>query len=329
MASRILLAALAVLAVAVLLVLAFHGGTSALRQRFCVDGTSNITALDIAINNGITCFRTDIYLNQQEIGLVSNVTASGGDYLGILDYATVGAQPSPSGCISGCNWTLDQWNASVYNAVADYPEVHTWEIWNEPLIQNFVSGYENGSALDYFNMVKSASQIIKSRDPNDTIVCFGGPQVFPFSTFQAEYQFSVQVWSYGASSYCDAVSLHAYSEPYYDLNQPVYSSGATLAQEYNYTLGLMENLTRKPIWVTETGIPSDNWTAGLNNSLQNQATFLEQDMNLFSSHPFVARVYWFHLFGNGSDGDFGLLNQTLQPKPAWYSFLQFAHRGIG
>ncbi len=298
-------------------------------QQFCLDASSNATAMTYAVENGITCFRADIGLNQGEMNFISNVTKAGGSYLGILDYVTLGAQTSRYGCAANCNWNLSTWNATVAQALAEYPEVHQWEIYNEPLIRQFMGGYENGSALNYFNMIRSASEIIRGRDPNATIVCFGGAQTFPFSVMQNEYQFYAQVWGYGASRYCDAISLHSYILPYYSLNQSL-PGNATIAEELNYTVNLYENLTGKPIWITETGLPSNsNYTLGLNFTGQEQNTFLQQDMGFYSSYPFVKRIYWFHLEGSVARGlDYGLLNgTTLQPKPSWYSFLYFAHNG--
>jgi hypothetical protein len=297
-------------------------------QQFCLNGDQNATVMRYAIANGVKCFRADIYNSEGEITFVANATKAGAQYIGILDYATVGAQPSISGCISGCNWTLDTWNASIATAVADYPEIHVWEIYNEPLGANFASGYENRNASHYFNMIKSAYSIIKNNNPNATIVCFGGAQmfssVFSSNSVQNEFLFYQQVWKYGAAKYCDAISLHAYNQPYYNFSQIV-DNGETLEQSYNNTLNMYENLTGKPIWITETGIPSNNWTAGINYSEQKQAAFLRQDFDFFASHQFVKRIYWFHLIGYANRGeDYGLLNMTtMQPKPAWYSFLYF------
>ncbi len=292
-------------------------------QQFCVNGPGNATMTGFALSHGIECFRTDISLNPNEVSSISNESAKGAQYLGILDYVTLGAQPSQSGCVSGCNWTLATWNASVASAVANYPEVNEWEIYNEPLAGLFVSGYDNGSALNYFNMIRSASMIIKAKEPNATIVCFGGAQMYPAQSIEYEYPFYQQVWAYGASKYCDAISLHTYSLPYYNLNQTVIGN-VTLAQFYNYTLFLYENLTGKPIWITETGITSNNWTAGLNLSQQKQASFLNQDVILLSEHQYVKKIYWFDLEDAPSGGqEYGLLNGSMQPKPAWYSFLHF------
>ena len=304
------------------------GNSTRFNQSFCLNAVQNSTAVLFSISNGTSCFRIDVRLNYTEAGFVSNMSAHGADFLGILDYDTVGAHPSGTGCVAGCNWTLDTWNSSVREALKEYPEIHEWEIYNEPLVSNFASGYENGSARDYFNMIKSAYAIIKSTEPNATIVCFGGAQLFPVSAFEYEYPFYKKVWEYGASKYCSAVSLHIYSLPYYSLSQQV-APGVTLEEEYNYTLYSYENMTGKPVWITETGIPSNNGTDGLSISESNQASFLYQDFSFLASRKSVSRVYWFHLVGDARLGnDYGLLNRTtLRPKPAWGVFLYFARNG--
>jgi hypothetical protein len=295
-------------------------------QSFCMNA-GNASAMLIAIGNGIICYRTDISLTPGAMDFISNASSRGAQFLGILDYATLGVRIQNGTCISLCNWTLNDWNATVENALMDYPEIHTWEIWNEPVVQIFQSGYENGSAKNYFNMIKSASVIIKAKYPNDTIVCFGGAQLYPIDQVQIEYTFYRQVWNYGASKYCDAVSLHAYTQPYYNFSQNTFYN-VTMQQVYNSTLNLYENMTKKPIWITETGIPSNNWTVGVNYSEQKQASFLTQDFDFFTSYPFVKRIYWFHLADSYSQSDnFGVLNYTLKPKPSWEAFLYFSKNG--
>ncbi len=303
-------------------------GQSSFTQQFCLNAAYNITAMDIAISNSIKCFRTDITMGVGEQDFISNTTRLGAVYLGILDYDTVGAQPSRYGCVSGCNWTLNTWNASISYALSKYPEVHEWEIYNEPLISMFASGYEDGNATHYFNMIKSAYLLIKHSNPNATVVCFGGAELYPISTVSAEYAFYRQVWAEGASKYCDAISLHVYSLPFYSLSQDAYGN-ATLGQVYNYTLNLYENLTGKPVWITETGIPSNNWIPAVNLSEAKQSEFLTEDLSFFASYGFVKRIYWFHLVGGAGGPDYGLLNETtLAQKPAWYAFLHFVDNSI-
>ncbi|HUC38876.1 MAG TPA: glycosyl hydrolase [Candidatus Acidoferrum sp.] len=299
-------------------------------QQYCLNYAANVTAMKFAIASGVKCFRTDIYLNESYAAQIANYSSEGVQFLGVIDYNTVGAKITSSGCTQNCNWTLNTWNSSVENAIAMYPEIHQWEIWNEPLVTIFMDGYENGSSLNYFNMIKSAYTIIKKAEPNSTVICFGGADLLPSS--DQEYDFYQSVWDYGASGYCDAISIHAYSIPYYNFSEQVGPS-LTLYQAYNDSLNVYEGMTGKPIWITETGIPSNNWTGdGSSPSLiapsqSSQSGFLIGSMEFFGSHSFVKSVYWFHLVGSISYGaDYGLLNATtLMPKQAWYSFLSFVN----
>jgi hypothetical protein len=272
---------------------------------------ANRTAINFAINNGLKYLRIDISLKQGQIKNVSSETAGDAHFLGILDYVTVGAQPSPSGCISGCNWTLEDWNASVLNAIQSYPEVHIWEIWNEPLAPIFMGGFENGSAYNYYLMVKSAYSIIKQHNSSDTVLCFGGG----FLGDPTEYNWYGAVWAYGASKYCDGVSLHAYTNGYL-LNQTPSGSLETVGQIFNQSLREYENLTSKPIWITEVGIPS--------NIGQSQVDFVNQNMKSFLAKPYVKGIFWFNLVDSPGSPEYGLLNTTnMTPKPSWYAFKSF------
>lgn len=184
-------------------------------------------------------FRTDITITPNQSALIRNESSVyGAQYLGILDYATL------PGSISNKNWNLSTWNASVESALVNYPEINIWEIWNEPWVGMFDTGYMNGSAYNYYMTIKSASIIIKEHNPNATVVCFGGAPINSYYTFL----WYAQVWRYGASQYCDAISIHAYP------------NGALLNQseglQWREALSAYENLTGKPIWITETGIPS-------------------------------------------------------------------------
>ena len=105
----------------------------------------------------------------------------------------------------------------------------------------------NGSAYNYYVIIKSASGIIKAREPNAKIVCFGGA---PIADYQAMLWYR-QVWSYGAAKYCDAISIHAY--PY---GPELLSS--TQITAWMASIQAYENFTHKPIWITEFGMPSSS-----------------------------------------------------------------------
>jgi len=263
--------------------------------------------------SGVEYYRTDITLSSsQESQIMSENRQFGAQYLGILDYETV------AGLGANDSWGLDTWNASVSEALKEYPEISTWEIWNEPWVQRFQTGYMNGSAYNYYRMMKSAYGIIKAAEPNATVVCFGGAPISDYYTFE----WYAMVWSYGAANYCNAISIHAYTEGNELLNQ----SGN--AQYWADGLSAYWNLTHKQIWITETGMPaySQAYPAMYGQSVQ--SAFLVQDVSFFSSFPYVQRMYWYDLWGlsDGAIGnDYGLLNLSEpysgSPNMAWHYFL--------
>ena len=298
---------------------------------FGVDSTENASAIRYAISHGLDYFRTDITNTPAQESMIANVSAEGGRYLGIIDYQTLGANPGPSGCASNCNWTLNSWNASVETALTEYPEVHSWEIWNEPQISQFQGGFLNGT-YNYFLMLKSAYRIIKAYNKSDTVVCLGGDNIYAGgqSPSYYDYLWAEQVWSYGASSYCDAISLHAYTSFTYIMSDIPSGANQTMGSIFSEALSAYENLTGKPIWITEVGIPSNNGAGvpvALNDSEARQALFLQQSYSLFLSKPYVKAVFWFNLEGYVHppyEIDFGLLNATtLAPKPSFVALLKF------
>ncbi|MGC8687257.1 MAG: glycosyl hydrolase [Candidatus Micrarchaeia archaeon] len=263
-----------------------------------------------ALSNGVRYLRTDISLSKSQEELLSmEHNIYNASYLGILDYETL-----PGGS-SNRNWSLSEWNESVSNAVSSYPYISTWEIWNEPYVQNFETGYMNGSAYNYFMIIKSAANIIRARDPNATIVCFGGA---PIADPQLMMWYE-RVWSYGAYKYCNAISIHAY--PY----GPALLSSLQM-QAWRSSIYSYENFTHVPIWITEFGMPSSS-AAAYGYTQQLQGMVMEQGFGLFNNISFVKRVYWYDLWGL-SDGNlennFGLLNLSnpLNGKPnlAWSIF---------
>src|SRR5208283_2673358 len=99
---------------------------------------------------------------------------------------------------------------------------------------------------NYYEVTKSPYEIIKAKEPNSTVVCFGGAPISDYYTFE----WYSQVWGYGAARYCDAISIHAYVGGAALLNQ----SGN--AQYWVEGLSAYWNLTHKQVWITETGTPA-------------------------------------------------------------------------
>ncbi|MEM0149723.1 MAG: glycosyl hydrolase [Candidatus Micrarchaeaceae archaeon] len=318
MKRRAVLIATIALATAILLVLLFeavqpHNGPMPKHLNFVlgVDTHGNEGPELNALEHGVRYFRTDISLNKSEEALLSmehrDYNAS---YLGILDYETL-----PGGS-SNKNWSLSEWNASVANALAAYPWISTWEIWNEPLVQQFQTGYMNGSAYNYYMVIKSAAAIIRQSEPNATIVCFGGA---PVGNYYA-LQWYAQVWNFGAANYCNAISIHAYPS-----GNELMDSAVNAA--WNASLSAYEALTGKPVWITEVGMPSSSAMPGYSASLQ--SSFMAQSLSFFDKYSYIKRVYWYDLWGlsDGSlEDNFGLLNlsdpNSSAEGAAWRLFLK-------
>ncbi|MGC8688155.1 MAG: glycosyl hydrolase [Candidatus Micrarchaeia archaeon] len=297
-----------------------------------VAGSINQKAMLFALNSGVKYFREDIRLEKSQEGSIKNLTNKGANFIGILDYETLGLSTP---CTLNCNWTLQDWDNAVANAVKEYPEIHIWEIWNEPQLPIFQSGFQNGSTYNYYLMVRSAYNIIKSYNSSDLILCFGGDNVYngqPTATANdSNYKWAYSAWSYGLSNYCDAISLHVYTADTFLLNQTAYKSNLQIGKIISDQLNMYENLTKKPIFITETGISSNNGTGIpdyiFDDSLTKQKLFLNQVFSLYLSKPYIKGIIWFNLIGYVNkpyNMDFGLLNNTtMQPKPAWYSFINY------
>jgi hypothetical protein len=260
----------------------------------------------------------------------------------------------------GSNWTLAQWDSYVTDVVNDFPNVHVWEVGNEVLSgqDQYNNGYlvQSGNlTLAYFNILKDAYTIVKQHNPSDTVIAFGGQDIFDpaeialynSGNFQkdASYELAAQVWADGGASYCDAISLHAYGDntgAAWLLNEtPAYNGVTcklTLQQIWNAVITEYEQLTGKPVWFTETGEPidsppNDSTPPTIANSLQKQAIFLTQSFSFLSSFSFTKAIFWFKLVGPSQyynnnvllyTTDDGLFNQDGTTRPVTLAFQSFS-----
>ncbi len=291
---------------------------------FGVAGSGTVNASEISAMKeiGVRIVRLDVSLSPQEEETVSELTSNGFEVIGILDYDTLGVRIENGTCVYNCNWSLEDWNESVARAIESYPEIHIWEIWNEPQVAEFQDGFCNGSTYNYFLMLKSAYSAIKSYNSSDTVLCLGGDMLYSYDG----YQWARHLWGYGAQNYCDAVSLHLYTGFEYLMSSTVPGTSMSFYNLTEENLDSYEALTKKPVWITEVGIPSNNGAyPSLNNSMQKQAIFLNQTFSLLESKGFVKAVVWYNLEDspNSQGFDFGLLEPNLSLKPSAYAYMKF------
>jgi len=217
--------------------------------------------------------------------------------LAILDYQTMQ--------VYGNNFTLQEWNQTVEMYVEQYRTVQAWEIWNEPTI--FLYGFNNGSAYNYYLLLKSAYKIIKSINPNAIVVGLGGVYI-------SDINWVKQVISYGGLNYCDVVSLHLYPSMV-----SLKDFGNLYTNMYSYTINsYMQILENKPIWITETGLMSSNIINYAEN-MGNQSQYIYTTMNLLKSFN-IKNVFWYAWQDSSTAGTWGLVNVNGTLKPSYYAW---------
>jgi hypothetical protein len=267
----------------------------------------------VAKNFSISWTRTDVFLSSSwSRSVYYTLEQDRYNILGVLGSSTV--EPS-----FGKNWTLADWDRSVSWAVGNYTEIHYWEIWNEPEIKQYQNGFQNGSAYNYFLMLRDAFNIIKSFNSSD-IVLSPAVSIWTYGNNinPDTYAWTKELWSYGANNYCDIVSLHVYTLGH--MMNDTLPDNLTVRQMLSAGLDKYENLTQKPIWITETGL-STNMTL-------KEAMFLNQTFTLMTSRPYLKGVFWYDLTDSIDPVDYyGLFNTTSTynhyPKPALFAFENF------
>lgn len=215
-------------------------------------------------------------------------------------------------------------------------KVAAWEIWNEEDDSSWWAGEPDAGA--YTQMLKDAYVAIKAADPNATVILGG--------LTGNDYEFLQQLYEHGAKGYFDAAAVHTDTacnniSPYEALrngpNDPRINRWAFLGYRTVREVMLAYG-DNSPIWMTELGwntsaglCKSGRWAgqkpAGVSES--EQATFLQQAYHCLAQDPYVQVGIWYGLQEtelNGLGG-YGLFDQGLIPKPAYYALEEYSLHG--
>ena len=248
----------------------------------------NLTDVKLVKNLGVTWVRSDVgSYNWNNVYVYAELNNL--DILGILDYASV-----PH------NFTLQQWNQSVRQYAIQYPNVNAWEIWNEPIATYSYDGYQNGSPINYFNMVKSAYELIKSVNSKAEIVALGG-----FYPTYNDISWINDLISLGIGKYSNAISLHLY--PF-----AVGNNTDLALQTYEGIISGIKALTSESIWVTETG------------TIQSEQTNYIPIIygNLIKDG--ITHIFWYDLYHTGgSIYNTALIQTNGQPSAGYYELQKY------
>lgn len=165
--------------------------------------------------------------------VVSLAHRQGMQVLPILCYEVDWAEPAYQ--------NLDPWLAYVRRTVERYRgQLRHWEVWNEPNYGRFWP--ESNNPATYVSLLKPTYELIKSIDPDATVLTAGLSQV-PLHWVESFYQA-------GAAPYFDVMNVHPYRFP----------SEPEAGRLYEELVELRQLMTKhgdgdKPIWVTEVGWP--------------------------------------------------------------------------
>jgi len=226
------------------------------------------------------------------------------------------------------NDPADYANAARVVAARWATKVRAWEVWNEPNSSDFMTGADPAA---YAALLKAAYPALHAGDPTTTVVS-GGTQY-------ADDAWVARAYAAGMGGAFDALGVHPY--PGVADEAPDLPDNGTVWRPAH--VAAIRNLmtangdTAKPVWFTEVGWatnsndglnlsdPASNWQRGV--SLATQAAYLTKLMAWSSTLPYVTGVFWYaerdRTVPAGStvatlhNARFGLLDEALQPKPAW------------
>ena len=227
--------------------------------------------------------------------------------LAILDYFTIwqGRTLCPDVQFSDVydpqrtgNFTLGDWELLVRCVARRFAgRIAAYEIWNEPLLPHFQYGYEDGSAVNYFEMLRVAHREIKAADPRAQVIALGGSDLYAAPDHADRLvrarAFTRDLVALGAARYADAIALHAYPWGRY---------GADVWNSYRRELAFHADAWDLPVWITETGHRTTEHGT--------QSEYLRAAYQLFVSAG-VERIFWFALTDQ-KDGRFGIAGRPAQ-----------------
>jgi hypothetical protein len=218
---------------------------------------------------------------------------------------------------------MEDWQEYVRQVVSRYrKEIRFWEIWNEENGADFYKPLPD--AAHYVGLLKTAHDTIKSINPKATVV-LGGLQLNgiipnPWLAVKTE-NFLQKIYDAGGKRYFDVANIHPYVMATKE-EGPAYA--AKLVRD---TVQVMKKNGdgRKPLWITETGLPTDKVTTE-----QMQADHLAGMYRELGKIPQVKAIYWFLLCDldhavSGGEDTMGVIASDGRRKPAFRTLVAVIH----
>ncbi len=235
--------------------------------------------------------------------------------LGMLSYA-----PNTNIRIDSDTDFVNMWVAYVQKVVDEFGDrIDYWEVGNDINVWwHKVRGKSEFETGVYMNMLMSAYEIIKRKDPSDTVIM--GSLVNTDSKSQGLDPFEMinKLRIYRVQNYCDALNLQLFwpgQEPDDKKSNIVFGNAKQLsmAEYVEHFLNESERLLgkRMPLWISSVGYDMTQYkdleaTYGFMSN-EMQAVFLIKSYVTLLSIPEVQSVFWYTWHNDETGQQFNLL----------------------
>ncbi len=195
-----------------------------------------------------------------------------------------------------------------------YPQIQSWEIWNEPNTSFFWRPAV--SVKSYTNLLLKTYRAVKAANPKATVILGG---LSPGASNGAKdsipaADFLSMLYQNGAGASFDAVAYHAYGDG------PLEYWLADALEELRSVMHANGD-DAKRIWITEIGCYT-NGSGSVSETWQSQ--YLTESRTFLAGIPYIESVFWYTLRdGNASttpEMNYGLFRSDGTPKLAVKAF---------
>lgn len=251
--------------------------------------------------------------------VVDAAHAHGLEILGLLTHTPEWARAADASDSHGRPADPAEFGRFTGDAAQRYRDrISHWEIWNEPNLAVFFGPQPDPVA--YAALLESASNRIREVVPGAVIVSGGLSPATDNGTDIAPTTFLSELYELGGAASFDVVGMHPYSYPALpsDVSTKDWNSFYRMRDMRDIMIGHGDDGT--PVWATEFGSPTGTGIDAVD--ADRQADILRDGITEQRRFDFVDRLFVYSLVDRGTDEsdreqNFGIIDHTLDPKPAW------------
>jgi hypothetical protein len=195
-------------------------------------------------------------------------------------------------------------------AVARYPSIRTWEIWNEPNVNGF-------SPTVYGAMLDPTYIQIKAQDPTVIVLSAGLSPAVTGGGIYSPVDWITSIYANGHGNSFDGGAMHPYC--WFGLPGDGLDNGWT-AMVNMRAIMVSNGDSAKGIWATECGAPTNQVTETF------QATTATQAVAVGKTYPWLRQLLWYSVQDLGTDSAqdylwYGLIRYDGSNKPSRAAWL--------